>query len=102
MLVRENMDSVSLVQDIFICFFFIIYCQKIDKYKKKCRENIFTGKLLTKIFPHTERIQWEKKLKQSKKNDNVLFLPTELPTESIPSVILLEKSLVNCQYYSSC
>jgi len=32
-----------------------------------------------------------KKLKQSKKNDDVSFLPTELPTEFIPSVILLVK-----------
>ena len=57
-----------------------------------------------KIFPWylPRELQWKKKLKQSKKNDDVPFLPTELPTEFIPSVIPSEKSLVNCQHYSSC
>jgi hypothetical protein len=40
----------------------------------------------------------EKKLKQSKKNDDVPFLLTKLPTEFIPS----EKSLVDCEHYSLC
>jgi hypothetical protein len=34
-------------------------------------------------------LQWEKKLKQSKKNDDVSFLSTELPTK----FILLVKSV---------
>jgi hypothetical protein len=58
--------------------------QKIDKYKRKYWGNI------------PRELPWEKKLKQSKKNDDVSFLPTELPTEyasyadgKIPSVKLL-------------
>jgi hypothetical protein len=35
---------------------------------------------------------------KQKKNDDMSFLPTELPTKFIPSVT----SLVNCEYYSSC
>jgi hypothetical protein len=39
--------------------------------------------LLMEIFPRyiPRELPWEKKLKQSKKNDDVSFLPTELPTE---------------------
>jgi len=56
--------------------------------------------LLTVIFPRyiPRELPWEKKLKQSKKNDDVSFLPTELPMKFIPSVNLL----VNCEHYSSC
>jgi len=35
----------------------------------------------------------EKKLKQSKKNNDVSFLPTELPTAFIPSVKSVGKSV---------
>jgi hypothetical protein len=44
----------------------------------------FRGILLTEIFPQyiLRELPWEKKLKQSKnKNDDVSFLPMELPTE---------------------
>jgi len=56
----------------------------------------FRGILPTEIFPRyiPRELQWEKKLKQSKKNDDVLFLPTDLPTEFVPSV--------NCEHCSSC
>ena len=55
--------------------------QKIDKYKRKYRGN-YCGK---------------KNKNKAKKNNDVSFLPTELPTEFIPSVNLL----VNCEHYSS-
>ena len=52
--------------------------QKIDKYKRKYRGN-YRGK---------------KKLKQSKKkNDDVSFLPMDLPSVNL---------LVNCEHCSSC
>jgi len=56
----------------------------------------FRGILPTEIFPRyiPRELQWEKKLKQSKKNDDVSFLPTDLPTEFVPSV--------NCEHCSSC
>ena len=56
----------------------------------------FRGILPTEIFPRyiSRELQWEKKLKQSKKNDDVSFLPTDLPTEFVPSV--------NCEHCSSC
>jgi hypothetical protein len=48
----------------------------------------------------TEGITMGKKLiKTKQKNDDMSFLPTEVPTEFISSVILLEKSLLNCQHY---
>jgi len=66
-----------------------IYYQKIDKYKRKCRWNIFVGKFsrdfTNKNIPPRE-LPWGKKLKQSKKNNDVSFLPTELLMEFIPSV----------------
>jgi hypothetical protein len=65
---------------------FIRHYQKIDKYKRKYRENIFVGK-----FPrdftngnipsvYTDGITVGKKLKKKKKDD-VSFLPTKFPTE---------------------
>jgi len=79
--------------------------QKIDKYKRKYRENIFVGKLPTDFtdgnipLVFTEGIIVGKKIKtKQKKNDDVPFLPTELPTEFIPSVNML----VNCEHCSSC
>jgi hypothetical protein len=53
--------------------------QKIDKYKRKYRRNIFVCK-----FPRdfTDGITMGKKIKtKHKKKDDVSFLPTELPTE---------------------
>jgi len=64
-------------------FFSFQHYQKIDKYKQKYRENIFVGKLPTDFTDRnilsvfTEGITMKKKIKQSKKNDDVLFLPTE-------------------------
>ena len=79
--------------------------QKIDKYKRKYRGNISVGKFSRDFTDgnipsvYTERITVGKKLKQSnKKNDDMSFLPMELPTEFIPSVNLL----VNCEHCSSC
>ena len=79
--------------------------QKIDKYKRKYRGNISVGKFSRDFTDgnipsvYTERITVGKKLKQSnKKNDDMSFLPTELPTEFIPSVNLL----VNYEHCSSC
>ena len=83
---------------------YFYHYQKIDKYKRKYRGNIFIGKFsrdfTDRNIPsvYTERITVGKKLKQSKKNDDMSFLPTELPTEFIPSVNLL----VNCEHCSSC
>jgi hypothetical protein len=79
---------------------FTLHYQKIDKYKRKYRKNIsvgkfprdFTGENISSVY--TEGITMGKKLKQSKKkNDDVSFLPTELPTKLsvIPSVNLLVK-----------
>jgi hypothetical protein len=61
--------------------------QKIDKYKRKYQGNISVGKFsrdftygnISSVY--TEGITVGKKLKQSKKNDDVLFLPTKLPTD---------------------
>jgi hypothetical protein len=62
--------------------------QKIDKYKRKYRGNIFVGKLsmnftdgnILSVF--TEGSTVKKKIIITKqKNDIVPFLPTELPTE---------------------
>jgi hypothetical protein len=64
----------------------------------------FRGILPTEIFLRyiPTELQWEKNLKQSKKKDDVSFLPTELLTEftlwKIPSVI----QSVNCEHCSSC
>jgi len=60
--------------------------------------------LPTEIFPRyiPRELPWEKKLKQSKKNDDVSFSPTDLPTEQIPSVIPSVNLLVNCEHCSSC
>jgi len=71
-----------------------LHYQKIDKYKRKYRGNIFIGKLpmdftnrnIPSVF--IKGITMGKiiiKTKQ-KKNDDVPFLPTELPTEFIPSI----------------
>jgi len=51
--------------------------------------------LLMKIFSRyiPRELQWKKILKQSKKNDDVLFLPTELPMEFILSVKFVAKSV---------
>jgi hypothetical protein len=50
----------------------------------------FRGILPTEIFPRyiPRELQWEKKIKKKskKKNDDVSFLPMELPTEFIPFV----------------
>jgi len=67
--------------------------QKIDKYKRKYRENIFVGKLPTNstdgntLSIFTEGITAEKIIITTKqKNNDVSFLPTKLPTEFILSV----------------
>jgi len=58
--------------------------QKIDKYKQKYRGNIFVDKFsrdfTNENIPsvYTEGITVGKKLKQSKKNNDVSFLPMEL------------------------
>jgi len=49
----------------------------------------FTDRNIPLVY--TEGITVGKKLKQSKKNNDVSFLPTKLPTEEIPSVNLLVK-----------
>jgi len=56
----------------------------------------FQGILLTEIFSRyiPRELQWEKKLKQNKKNNDVSFLPTKF----IPSV----NSSVNCEHCSLC
>jgi len=43
----------------------------------------FRGILPNEIFPRyiPTELPWEKNLKQSKKKDDVSFLPTELPTD---------------------
>jgi len=76
----------------------------MDKYKWKYQGNIFVGKFprdfTDENIPsvYTEGITVGKKIKQSKKNDDMSFLPMELPTEFIPWVNLL----VNCEHCSSC
>jgi hypothetical protein len=58
-----------------------------------------TTRKLINTNGNTEGITVGKKIKtKQKKNDDVSFLPTELPTEKIPSVNLL----VNCEHCSSC
>ena len=57
--------------------------QKIDKYKRKYRGNIFVGKFprdfTDENIPsvYTDGITVGKNIKQSKKKDDVSFLPTE-------------------------
>lgn len=65
-----------------------IYTQKIDKYKRKYRGNISVGKFPRDFTDgnipsvYTDGITVRKKFKtKQKKKDDVLFLPTELPTE---------------------
>jgi hypothetical protein len=67
--------------------------QKIDKYKWKSRGNIFVGKLPTDFTDRsipsvfTDGITVRKIIiKTNKKNNDVPFLPTKLPTEFIPPV----------------
>jgi hypothetical protein len=48
-------------------------------------------KIFSRYIPR--ELQWKKILKQSKKNDDVLFLPTELPMEFILSVKFVAKSV---------
>ena len=68
--------------------FFHFHYQKIDKYKWKYWRNISVGKF-SKDFTdenipsvYTEGITMGNKIKtKQKKNDDVPFLPTELPTE---------------------
>jgi len=91
-----------LLTSIFFSFFiYLKHYQKIDKYKRKYRENIsvgkfsrdFTDKNISSVY--IEGITMRKKIKtKQKKKDDVSFLPTEF----IPSV----KSLVNYEHYSSC
>jgi hypothetical protein len=63
-----------------------VHYQKINKYKRKYRGNIFIGKFSRDFTDgnipsvYTKGITVGKKLKQNKKNDDVSFLPTELPT----------------------
>ena len=60
---------------------------------------MYTTRKLINTNGNTEGITVGKKIKtKQKKNDDVSFLPTELPTEKIPSVNLL----VNCEHCSSC
>jgi hypothetical protein len=57
--------------------------QKIDKYKRKYRGNIFVGKFSRDFTDenipsvYTDGITVGKNIKQSKKKDDVSFLPTE-------------------------
>jgi len=66
----------------------LVHYQKIDKYKRKYRRNIFVGKFPRDFTDgnipsvYTDGITVGKKIKtKQKKKDDVLFLPTELPTE---------------------
>jgi hypothetical protein len=65
----------------------LFHYQKIDKYKRKYRGNIFVSKFPRDFTDgnipsvYTEGITVGKKLKKSKKNDDVSFLPTESSTE---------------------
>jgi len=84
-------------------YLFVNHYQKIDKYKRKYRGNISVGKFPRDftdgniLLVYTEGITVGKKIKtKQKKNDDVSFLPTELPTEFVPSVNLL----VNCEHCS--
>ena len=66
-----------------------MHYQKINKYKRKYRRNIFIGNFPRDFTDgnipsvYTDRITVGKKIKtkQKKKKDDVSFLPTELPTE---------------------
>ena len=66
-----------------------MHYQKINKYKRKYRRNIFIGNFPRDFTDgnipsvYTDRITVGKKFKtkQKKKKDDVSFLPTELPTE---------------------
>jgi hypothetical protein len=67
--------------------------QKINKYKRKYRENISVGKFQRNftdgniLSVYTEGITVRKKIKtKQKKWWRVIFLPTKLPTEFILSV----------------
>ena len=83
--------------------------QKINKYKRKYRENISVGKF-TRDFTdgnilsvYTEGITVGKKFKtKQKKLMTCHFLPTELPTEFFTNRITVVNSLVNCEHCSSC
>ena len=86
--------------------------QKINKYKRKYRGNIFVVKFPRDFTDgnipsvYTQGITVGKKIKtKQKKNDDVSFLPTKLPTESptefVPSVIPSVNLLVNCEHCSS-
>jgi hypothetical protein len=82
--------------------------QKIDKYKRKYRGNISVGKFLRDftdgniLSVYTEGITVGKKIKtKQKKNDDVSFLPTALPTDFFPSVIPSVNLLVNCEHCCS-
>jgi len=66
----------------------IFHYQKIDKYKRKYRGNIFVSKFLRDFtdgnipLVYTDGITVGKKFKtKQKKKDDVSFLPTKLPTE---------------------
>ena len=72
-----------------IVFLVYFHYQKIDKYKRKYRWNIFVGKFprdfTDENIPsvYINRITVRKKFKtKQKKEDDVSFLPTELPTEN--------------------
>jgi len=72
---------------LYICF--NSHYQKIDKYKRKYRGNIFVGKFPRDFTDgnipsvYTDGITVGKKFKtKQKKKDDVSFLPTELPTEN--------------------
>ena len=79
--------------------FIYIHYQKIHKYKRKYRENIFVGKFSRDftdeniLSVYTERITAGKNnFKQSKKKMMTCqFLPTELPMEKILSVKSVSK-----------
>jgi hypothetical protein len=65
-----------------------MHYQKIDKYKRKYRRNIFVGKFPRDFTDgnipsvYTDGITVGKKiLNKAKKKDDVSFLPTELLTE---------------------
>jgi hypothetical protein len=92
---------------------FLVHYQKIDKYKRKYRGNIFVGKFprdftdgnISSVY--TDGITVGKKFKtKQKKKDDVSFLPTELPTELLSGKyrrkILSVISSVNYEHYSSC
>jgi len=69
-------------------FFQLNHYQKINKYKRKYRWNIFIGKFLRDftdgniLSVYTDRITVGKKFKTNKKKDDVSFLPTEIPTKN--------------------